>query len=99
MRSSHLAGDRCSCALLKVGSLLAVLFLVLFVGLPAFSQGSQGAIQGGVFDQTGGAIVGAKVAVTDVARGVTRNLVTDEAGQYAAPALNAGTYAVRAEAN
>ncbi len=42
--------------------------------------------------------MGAKVAVTDVARGTTRNLVTDEAGQYVAPALTAGTYKVHAEA-
>jgi hypothetical protein len=67
--------------------------------LGRLSQTEPAAIQGGVFDQTGGAIVGAKVAITDVARGVTRDLTTDDAGQYVAPALNAGTYTVRAEAS
>ncbi len=78
--------------------ILALAMACLFGSLPVFSQGSTGQIQGGVFDQTGGAIAGAKVAITDVARGVTRNLVTDDAGQYVAPALNAGTYTVKAEA-
>jgi Carboxypeptidase regulatory-like domain/TonB dependent receptor len=77
--------------------LLLALATVAMVSLPAFSQGSQGAIQGGVFDSGGGTIPGAKVTVTDVARGTSRTLTTDEAGQYIAPALTAGTYTVRAE--
>ena len=66
--------------------------------LPLFSQTSQGTIQGGVFDQTGGAVAGAMVSVIDVARGVTRTLTTDGAGQYVATDLTPGTYTVRAEA-
>jgi len=65
---------------------------------PLFSQTSQGTIQGAVLDQTGGTVAGATVTVTDVARGVARTLTTDSAGQYAASALNPGTYTVRAEA-
>ena len=76
--------------------LLAMLGLLAY--LPLFSQGSQGTIQGGVFDQSGGAIAGAAVVVIDVARGVTRALTTDGAGQYVATNLTAGTYTVRAEA-
>ena len=37
--------------------------------LPLSAQTNQGTIQGGVFDQTGGAVVGAMVTVTDVFRG------------------------------
>ena len=44
-----------------------------------------------MFDSSGGAIAGAKVTVTDVARGTTRTLTTDAAGQYVAPSLTAGT--------
>ena len=66
--------------------------------LPLLSQTNQGTIQGGVFDQTGGAVAGATVSVVDVARGVTRTLTTDGAGQYIANALTPGTYTVRAEA-
>jgi hypothetical protein len=36
------------------------------------------------------------VSVTDVARGLTRNLTTDQVGAYVAPNLIAGTYTVRA---
>ena len=83
-------------------SAVVVILLVvalLSASLPVFSQGSQGQIQGGVFDSSGGSIAGAKVTVTDVARGATRTLTTDESGQYTAPALITGTYTVRAEAS
>jgi hypothetical protein len=66
--------------------------------LPLSSQTSQGTIQGGVFDQSGGAVAGATVSVIDVARGVTRALTADGAGQYVAVGLTPGTYTVRAEA-
>ena len=63
-----------------------------------FAQGNAGRISGEVTDQTGSAIVGASVVVTDVERGISRNLVTDNAGQYFAPNLLPGMYKVRAEA-
>src|SRR5580704_15053134 len=76
----------------------ATTMLLLLVCVPLFSQTNQGRIQGGVFDQTGGAIAGATVTVTDVARGVARTLVTDSAGEYSAISLVPGTYTVRGEA-
>jgi Carboxypeptidase regulatory-like domain len=75
----------------------AMMALLLACG-PLFSQANQGTIQGGVFDQSGGVVAGAMVTVTDVARGITRSLVADAAGQYVTPALDPGTYTVRAEA-
>ncbi len=42
-------------------------------------------------------IAGATVTVTDVDRGVSRNLTTDDAGEYNAPNLVPGKYTVRAE--
>src|SRR5437660_8116680 len=78
--------------------LLGTTAALLLISLSLFSQSNQGTIQGGVFDQTGGAIAGAAVTVIDVARGVTRALTTDNAGQYVAPSLLPGTYTVRAEA-
>ncbi len=77
---------------------LGVLSTVLLFCLPLFSQTSQGTIQGGVFDQSGGVIVGASVSVIDIARGVTRALTTDNAGAYVANNVIPGTYTVRAEA-
>jgi hypothetical protein len=81
----------------RVLQLLGTTAVLFLISLPLFSQGNQGTIQGTVFDQTGGAIAGAAVSVIDVARGVTRALTTDAAGEYFAPSLLPGTYTVRAE--
>ena len=64
---------------------------------PLFAQGSAGRILGTVTDQSGGAIAGATVTVTDVDRNVPRTLTTDQAGEYNAPNLLPGSYKVRAE--
>ena len=71
--------------------------LIVFC-LPTFSQDVQGSIRGAVLDQSGGAVAGATVSVLDLARGTTRTLTTDDAGQYLATNLTPGTYTVRAEA-
>jgi len=75
----------------SAAELLLLVVALLLLSLPLFSQGSTGTIQGGVFDSSGGAIAGAKVTITDVARGITRALTTDESGQYVAPSLTTGT--------
>lgn len=71
--------------------------LTFLVCLPVSAQLSSGRIWGGVTDQSGSVISGATVTITDPARGVSRTLTTDDAGQYSAPNLNPGTYTVRAE--
>jgi len=71
---------------------------VFLLTVPVFAQGNAGRILGGVTDQTEAAVVGATVTVTDLQRGITRTLTTDEAGQYFAPNLLPGAYKVRAEA-
>ena len=38
------------------------------------------------------------MTITDVARGTTHTLTTDQTGQYTVPSLLVGTYSVRAEA-
>src|ERR1700685_4676732 len=78
--------------------LLVGLFTLFLLCLPLFSQSTQGSIQGAVLDQSGGAIAGATVTVTDSARGTTRTLTTDDAGEYLATDLTPGTYSVRVEA-
>src|SRR5580692_360085 len=70
---------------------------VFLLSLPVFAQGNAGRILGSVTDQTGAAVAGATVTVTDLQRGITRTLTTDDAGQYSAPNLLPGTYKVRAE--
>jgi carboxypeptidase family protein len=76
----------------------AASLLVFLICLPVFSQGSQGTIQGGVFDQSGGAIAGATVTIIDASRGISRPLTTDSAGAYSAANLTPGAYTVRGEA-
>jgi Carboxypeptidase regulatory-like domain/TonB dependent receptor len=80
-------------ALRVLGGTLAVLLL----GVPAFSQANTGRFLGNVADQSGGAISGATVAVTNVDTGVTRNLTTDDAGAYNAPSLTPGNYKFHVE--
>ena len=64
---------------------------------PLFSQANTGRILGSVSDQSGSAIVGARVTVTDVERGTPRTLVTDDAGAYNVPSLPPGTYRIHVE--
>jgi carboxypeptidase family protein/TonB-dependent receptor-like protein len=71
---------------------------VFLVCVPLFSQGSQGRITGTITDKSGGVVAGAIVTVKDVQRGVSRTLTTGDSGEYNAPNLLPGAYAVRAEA-
>ncbi len=81
----------------KIRSILGTGLLLLAAAIPLFSQGSQGRISGTVTDQTGAAIAGAKVTITDEQRNVSRTLTTDSSGSYAAPDLIPSTYNVRVE--
>ncbi|HXP82198.1 MAG TPA: TonB-dependent receptor [Verrucomicrobiae bacterium] len=85
-------------ALRKVISLVVIGIVALLVCDSSFAQGNLGRITGAVVDQSGGAIAGSTVTVTDVQRGISRTLVTDEVGEYVAPNLQPGTYTVRSEA-
>lgn len=78
-------------------AVLVTTLLVFLACLPASAQLSSGRIWGSVTDQSGSVIAGATITITDVARGVSRTLTTDDAGQYSAPNLTPGNYAVRAE--
>src|SRR6476646_4150062 len=78
--------------IIRLSAALAGLFLAC---LSAFSQANQGRILGAVTDQSGGAMAGALVTVTDSQRGVSRALTADDAGEYSAPNLLPGTYTVR----
>jgi Carboxypeptidase regulatory-like domain/TonB dependent receptor len=75
---------------------LGLSLMVLLVSVPLFSQ-NMGRILGTVTDQSGAAIVGATVIITDVDRGVTRTLTTNGAGEYVAPDLLPGAKKIRAE--
>jgi hypothetical protein len=74
-----------------------VLLVVCFVG-QAQAQTATGRILGNIADPSGAVVKGATVTVTDVARGTSRTLTTDDAGAYLAPDLAASTYNVKVEA-
>ena len=74
---------------------------IVFVALTcvtSLAQSYTGRILGTVTDQSGASVAGATVTITDIARGTTRTITTDDAGAYVAPNLQPGSYKVRAEA-
>src|SRR4029077_8960110 len=81
----------------KAVPVLSACLAVLLASIPLFSQGNAGRILGAVNDQSGGAVIGATVTVTDLQRGTTRTLTVDDTGAYNAPNLLPGTYKVRAD--
>lgn len=85
------------------GRLTAVsrLLLALTVSLlatSALAQSTAGRILGTLTDQSGAAVAGATVVVTDIQRGTSRTVSTDDSGNYVVPDLQPGTYKVHAQA-
>jgi hypothetical protein len=77
--------------------LLATLAFLL-LSFPGLSQTTAGRILGTVTDKSGAAVANASVVVTDVQRGISRTLTTDDTGSYVAPDLQPGDYIVRVQA-
>src|SRR6266478_6827435 len=78
--------------------ILGIVCLVLAVAVPLISQTTTGRILGTVSDQSGAAVAGAAVVVTDVQRGTTRAVASDASGDYVVTELQPGVYKVSAEA-
>src|SRR5947207_3928803 len=70
-----------------------MLLLTLMFAVAAFAQ-TTASIKGTVTDQTGAAVVGAKVTVKDAALGIERTAQTNSEGSYEVPALPPGNYSV-----
>ncbi|MGZ4899705.1 MAG: carboxypeptidase-like regulatory domain-containing protein, partial [Candidatus Angelobacter sp.] len=73
--------------------LMLPLLIVMFAA-SAFAQ-TTASIQGTVSDQSGAAVVGAKVTVKNTALGIERTTQTSSTGSYEVPALPPGTYSVQ----
>jgi hypothetical protein len=86
----------------KRGSIALASLLIFLLGLlvvpPMRAQSTSGRILGSVHDQSGAAIAGATVTVTDTLRNAVRTTVTDEAGDYVVADLQPSTYKVLIEA-
>src|SRR5262245_55189809 len=73
------------------------MFAALFIMSLATGAGAQGvtaSLSGTAVDTAGGLIPGANVTVTNKASGTTFTAVTNASGEFAVPALDAGTYVV-----
>ena len=64
----------------------------------AVAQSTTGRILGTLNDASGAAVAGATVVVTDVQRGTSRTVTTDESGAYGVPDLQPGSYKIYVEA-
>ena len=84
--------------------LLLLAWVVLLGTAPATqawwqAQVSSGDIKGSVTDQGGLPLAGARIVVAAPDRGINRNTVTDNAGNFRVPLLEPGAYRLRVEAD
>ena len=68
--------------------------LVLFAAPASFAQIVTGSISGTVSDPSGALIPGAAVTLTHAATGMTRNTITDSAGDFSFGGLELGDYTI-----
>jgi hypothetical protein len=73
--------------------------MVLLAPWSASAQEARGTITGKVRDASDAVMPGAPVKITDVARGTTISVTTNDAGLYQAPYLLPGTYQITVEVN
>jgi hypothetical protein len=77
---------------------VALAFAALLVFMPALHAQTTATLSGTVTDASGAVIPGAQVTVTNVADGSARQVTSDGAGFFSFPALDPGTYNVKASA-
>src|SRR4051812_12312049 len=81
-----------------IGFAVATLIISMSAAHPlAQSQAINGTIEGTITDQSGAAVPGVSVTVTNVDTGDSRVVVSNQAGVYRAPLLPLGRYRVSAE--
>jgi hypothetical protein len=68
-------------------TLLTLIFAFLFSAIALAQGAGYGGIQGTVTDQSGAVVANAKVAIENTAKGIHRDVVTNGAGLFNAPAL------------
>ena len=79
-------------------SLIASISIFFLLSLAAMAQSTTGRILGVLTDQSGAAVGGATVVVTDKQRGTVRTEKTDETGSFTVANLQPGTYTIRVSA-
>ena len=79
----------------------SIVLCMLAAGIVAclVAQDTTGTIEGSVLDASGGGVPNAKVTITNADRNqVVRTSTTDSSGNYSAPLIPVGTYAIKVEA-
>ncbi len=84
----------------QLGLAAAILLTVACLVFPGLAQGAgtTAELRGDVTDSTGAVIPGAKVVLTDLAKGTSRVVTTDASGQYVVIGLLPSQYEVKVEA-
>ena len=77
---------------------VALAFAALLAFMPALHAQTTATLSGTVTDASGAVIPGAQVTVTNEADGSVRNVTTDGSGFFSFPALDPGSYSVKASA-
>jgi hypothetical protein len=78
--------------------LFTLLAVLMMVGSLAFAQTPTGTIQGTVQDQTGAAIGGATITITNLTTGSAKVVTSSDSGRFEVPFLPPGNYSVSVEA-
>src|SRR4051812_36567489 len=78
-------------------SLLRRMTFLLALATPLAAQTVTGSLVGHVADPANAAVVGVKVVAAEIARGVSRDAVTNEDGNFTISSMDPGTYKVTIE--
>ena len=78
-------------------TICAAVFLTLGGAATAFGQAVTGSLLGTVTDMSGAVVPNAKVTITEINTAISRNMQTNESGNYMFPALEPGVYRVSVE--
>src|SRR5437660_7425544 len=86
-------------AMKRCGSRLTLLLAAIFLLFAANALAQEATIVGTVTDPSGAAVPKAKVTLTNADTGVSKDLTTNDSGQYTAVDIHIGRYTVRVEAS
>ena len=79
------------------GSRLAILLAAFFVMFAAQALAQEATIVGTVTDPSGAAVTNAKVTLTNLDTNISKDLVTNDSGQYVAVDVHIGRYNIKVE--
>lgn len=77
---------------LRISSAIAILFLLAGASMLLHAQQENAGLSGNIVDQTGAAIPGASITITDPGRGLTRTTKSDQHGEYSFALLPPGSH-------